>query len=233
MTTAARPSTAELILQRLDEVGAERSRRAGDPLLAARVTRIKQYQHARFRNTYSDLLVHPQYAGAVRFFLNDLYGPMDFEQRDDQFARIVPGLVRLFPRQIVQTVLALVELHALSEQLDTAMAQALGAAVLDAKNYGIAWRQIGHTPQRGRQIELMLAVGTSLDRYTRNPLLRHTLRAMRAPAQAAGLAALQQFLERGFDTFRAMGGAAAFLAIIAQREREFSAELFRSGGIAT
>ena len=57
----------------------------------------------------------------------------------------------------------------------------------------------------------MLAVGVALDSYTRNPLLRHTLRLMRTPAQAAGLSALQTFLERGFDTFRAMKGADTFL----------------------
>jgi hypothetical protein len=57
----------------------------------------------------------------------------------------------------------------------------------------------------------MLAVGTALDRYTRNPLLRHSLRLMRGPAQAAGLGVLQAFLERGFDTFGEMRGATEFL----------------------
>ena len=60
--------------------------------------------------------------GAARFFLDDLYGPRDFSERDAQFARIVPALVRLFPHEIVGTVQALAALHALSERLDSAMA---------------------------------------------------------------------------------------------------------------
>ncbi len=60
---------------------------------------------------------------AARFFLDDLYGPEDFTRRDEQFARVVPGLVRLFPQEIVGTVISLGELHALSEQFDTAMAR--------------------------------------------------------------------------------------------------------------
>ena len=61
----------------------------------------------------------------------------------------------------------------------------------------------------------MMAVGSALDRYTRNPLLRTSLRLMRGPAAAAGLGVLQAFLERGFDTFRDMRGAQEFLATVA------------------
>jgi hypothetical protein len=56
--------------------------------------------------------------------------------------------------------------------------------------------------------------------------MRHSLRLMRAPAHAAGMGALQDFLERGFDTFRQMRGADEFLARIARRERELAAQLF-------
>ena len=49
---------------------------------------------------------------------------------------------------------------------------------------------------------------------------------MRGPAQAAGLAALQQFLERGFDTFRSLRGAAGFLQTVAERERAQAMRLF-------
>jgi hypothetical protein len=48
------------------------------------------------------------------------------------------------------------------------------------------------------------------------------LRMMRGPAAAAGLGALQAFLEAGFDTFSAMsrqqGAAEHFLQVVHQRE---------------
>lgn len=217
------------ILQYLNEVAAERARRAGDASLGARVAEIKAYQHARFEQTYADLLASPRYGAAARFFLSDLYGPGDFGERDDQFARIVPALVRLFPREIVGTVLDLAALHALSEQLDSGMALALGDIPLDGAAYARGWRQVGSAADRERQIGLMLSVGAALDGYTRNIVLRHSLRLMRGPAQAAGLASLQGFLERGFDTFRAMRGAGDFLATIATRERALSASLYAGG----
>jgi hypothetical protein len=220
------------ILEHLKQVATERQRRGADASLASRVVAVKSYQHGRFEASYADLLASPRFARAARFFLEDLYGPNDFTQRDDQFARVVPGLVRLFPREIVQTVMSLGELHSLSEQLDTLMALQMPDAGVDATRYITAWQAVGRPADRDRQISLMLLVGTALDRYTRNPLLRHSLRVMRGPARAAGLGALQNFLESGFDTFRDMRGAKEFLDTVAQRERALAAALFAAPPMA-
>ncbi|HZF78517.1 MAG TPA: hypothetical protein VEZ89_01885 [Rubrivivax sp.] len=189
---------------------------------------MKAYQQHRFERTYADLLVSPRYEGAARFFLDELYGPADYTERDAQFMRVVPALVRLFPQAIVETVQTLVSLHALSESLDTAMGQALAHPMLDAAHYHRAWLATGQAEARERQIGLLVALGTELERLTRKPLLRHSLRMMRAPARAAGLDQLQVLLENGFDTFHAMRGAGQFLATIAGRERALAAALFSS-----
>lgn len=220
---------ARAILELLDRVDAQRARRAADADLAARVLALKDYQHQRFQHTYADLLAQPRYVAATGFFLEELYGPEDFTRRDEQFARVVPGLVRLFPLEIVGTVMSLGELHALSEQFDTAMGAVIDGPAIDDSQYAEAWRRVGRPADRERQIMLMMAVGSALDRYTRNPLLRTSLRLMRGPASAAGLGVLQAFLERGFDTFRDMRGAQEFLATVTRRERELAARLFAGG----
>jgi hypothetical protein len=220
----------QAILADLHAVHTQRQLRAQDAALAARVLSLKAYQHARFASTYADLLASDRYGPAARFFLDDLYGPGDFTQRDTQFARVVPALVRLFPADLVQTVAALSALHALSEQLDTAMATAATSPQWTAPAYQQAWCNSCTPAERERQITLTVEVGQSLDRYTRKPLLRQSLRLMRGPAAAAGLGTLQTFLESGFDTFRAMRGADIFLATIAQRERAVAAQLFGAGG---
>lgn len=220
-----------LILQCLNAVSAQRRLRADDVSLGARVRRVKQFQQLRFEQTYRDMLATPRYAGAARFFLNELYGPGDFTCRDDEFARVVPPLVRLFPQAIVGTVLALAQLHALSETLDTDMARAVDAGPLDGMAYARAWRSVGRPEDREQQVALMLAVGTALDHYTRNPLVRHSLRLMRGASQAAGLGSLQRLLETGFETFRAMGGAASFLETVAGRERALTVQLFAGGNV--
>jgi hypothetical protein len=210
----------------LAAVSAERQLRANDAAWAARVEAVKRYQQRRFELTYADLLIHPRYAGASNFFLNELYGPSDFTQRDAQFARIVPALVRLFPAEVVGTVRALAALHALSEQLDSRMGRLVSEGPVDAARYAKAWQACGDAPGRERQIALLEQVGHALDALTGNALLRHSLRAMRGPARAAGLAALHTFLESGFETFRGMRGADEFLALIGGRERALAATLF-------
>lgn len=216
----------QAILDPLHTVDLQRALRAADPAIAERVRTVKQYQHARFQHTYADLLAQPRYAKATRFFLEELYGPADFSRRDAQFKRVVPALVRLFPREVVQTVQTLFELHALSEILDTTMAAALPPGPLDLPGYTAAWQAVGRPADRERQIQLMHRIGSALDGYTRSPLLRHSLRLMRGPVRLAGLAELQTFLERGFDTFREMRGAKEFLDNVVQREREIAAGLF-------
>jgi hypothetical protein len=192
---------------------------------------VKSFQHLRFAKSYADLMTNPRYSEATHFFLEDIYGPGDFSQRDAQFARIVPALVRLFPGEIVETIAELSELHALSEQLDTSMGRHLGSATLTGQLYGQMWRSVGMPQARGTQIDLIVAVGQALDGYTRKAMLRHSLKIMRRPAHAAGLGSLQTFLERGFDTFRAMRGANEFLAHISERERALAAHLFNGGSV--
>ena len=220
------------ILDHLNTVAALRAQRATDPALAERVHALKAYQARRFEATYADLLAHPRYQGAARFFLEELYGPQEFAARDTQFSRIVPALVRLFPADLVATIATLGELHALSESLDDGAARQLPRLPPDAPGYAQAWRATGRAPARELQIALTLRIGEAMDRYTRNRLLRTTLRLMRGPAQAAGLSDLQQFLEAGFDAFGAMKGAVEFLRWVGERERALAAALFDPGAAA-
>ena len=198
------------------------------------VAAVKRYQAQRFMHTYDDLLNTERYGAATRFFLDDLYGPRDFSQRDSQFVRVVPALVRLFPAEIVHTVEILARLHALSEQLDSEMGLHVESHELDAVAYVSAWQATARRADRYLQIELTLEIGAALDRYTRRPILRHSLKIMRGPAKAAGLGELQRFLESGFDTFKEMKGAKEFLATIKSRERALADALFdqqpHSGG---
>jgi len=220
---------AQTILGHLEIVAEERTRRERDADLDARVIALKTYQQRRFAKTYADLLPTKRYGPASRFFIEELYGPRDFADRDAQFARVVPALVRLFPREIIATVSALAQLHALSEQLDTETASHLNSKdELNAFNYVRAWQATGRRSDREKQIDLTLQVGQSLDRLTRNPLLRHSLRMMRAPAKGAGLSDLQRFLETGFDNFKAMNGAKEFLQTIESRERRLAHDLFEA-----
>lgn len=203
----------------LEHVARLRKAQARDPLLAARVAAVKRFQHARLAGDYARLALQPRYRAATSFFLDDLYGPGDFADRDAEFGRIVPAISRLLPTGMLDAIRKLIELHALSEELDQQMAQAMHADALDDDSYRAAWLAVGRTAERERQLAMLLDIGRELDRHARRPALARMLRAMRGPARLAGLARLQGFLERGLTAFAAMGGASEFLAAIKSNEQ--------------
>lgn len=217
---------ARVILDHLAVVSAERAKRAESRTLASKVIAVKAYQQLRFSRTYADLLASARYGPASRFFLAELYGPSDFARRDTQFARVVPALVRLFPPEIVETVSAVAELHALSERLDTGIATQMGPDPITGLAYVRAWQRHGGMLERQSQVGMTADIAARLDHLTRRVVLRASLKMMRVPAQAAGLGELQKFLENGFDTFKAMGGASEFIHTIELREKLLADALF-------
>lgn len=230
-------TAADTIRHALDRVAALRSEAAGDTRLLQGLKAIKRLQAQRFAGTYGDLLTTKAFAAPTHFFLHELYSERDFSDRDQQFARIAGALQTFFPTQVVSTAVALAELHAQTEALDLAMAQAwcaLGGE--DVPRYLKAWRSVASLPVRQAQLQAVLDIGAQLDRLTRTPGLRMTLRMMRGPAKVAGLASLQAFLEAGFDTFAGMGGRGAqaleFLNTIAQRETHWIEALFNAPVVA-
>ena len=234
-------ASAEQIHLSLEAVARFREMRNGNaPLLLANAA-IKRFQAQRFQATYFDLLQSPRYQNAARFFLLELYGDKDYSERDQQFARIANTIAKLFPQSVVNTAAAMAEVHALTEQLDDAMARAylaLQAAndgndgEIDPAQYIECWRQVADKAARHRQLDVVLALGRSLDSLTRKPGLRTLLRMMRGPASTAGLGSLQKFLESGFDAFQTMRGADEFLKLITQRETDWIARLFDEDAVA-
>jgi hypothetical protein len=187
---------------------------------------VKRLQAKRLAHTYADLSAQPRYRAATRFFLVDLYGEKDFSARDREMLKIVPVMSRVLPATAVETAAHAIELEALSEALDQRLAAALGDAHLDDAAYAAAYRESSTREERVRQVALVVAVGRRLDGLVRKPFISHTLKLMRQPARVAGLADLQDFLERGFEAFRDMHGAHEFLETFSRREERILEKLF-------
>lgn len=239
-------SAKQTIQAAVEKVAQLRQVASDTPALAQAVSNIKAFQAKRFTGTYADLLHTPQYQPATQFFLQELYSEKDYSQRDAQFSRIAGTLERMFPQQVVQTAVSLAQLHSLTEDLDLAMAQSwlnlpnkanqTGKAD-DTERYITAWQQVGRRADRDAQLAGALRVGQELVTLTRTPGLRMALKMMRKPASLAGMAALQHFLESGFDTFAAMTpkkpsktgqpeGPAFFLETVKKREAALISQLF-------
>jgi hypothetical protein len=219
---------AELIkklVQELDTVASERRNAKGEPAMLAARTRLKQYQSARLAGTHADFLAEPDTHGAALFFLEELYGAHDLSQRDVDLERIIPTMQRLLSYEALHAITEAIVLDALSERLDTAMARALGTDFTE-QQYVQAYRSVSTREERQRQLDLVQALGDSLCGLVCIPFLATTLAIMRAPARMAGLGQLQQFLERGFSTFKAMRNAKAFVSTIVARERAVLDNIF-------
>ncbi len=192
----------------------------------SRLAELKRWQSQRLARTYADYAAQPRYRAATAFFIDDLYGAKDFSSRDQAMLRIMPVMTRLLPASAVETAAIAIELEALSEELDHRLAIKLPAGAITDAGYAQAYREGGTRAERERQVELIGAAGHRLDAVVRKPMLGHTLKLMRRPARMAGLADLQDFLERGYDAFRAMHGAEEFLADVERRERRIMSGLF-------
>ena len=126
----------------------------------------------------------------------------------------------------------LAEMHALTETLDHALAEhwlALGEDCEAMERYVRSWRLTGRREARERQLAVVQDMGRELERLTRSKPLLMALKLMRRPAHAAGLSALQRFLESGFAAFGTLGDAQDFLATITLRERQWIDTLFDAG----
>lgn len=187
---------------------------------------LKAFQAQRLARSYADMAAQPRYRAATSFFLEDLYGPKDFGTRDAAMLRILPVMVRTMPARAVQAATLAIELEALTESLDHRVAAGLEPGAIDDEGYARAYRAASTRKERERQIELIVLVGRDLDWLVKKPFVHRTLKLMRTPARLAGLQDLQDFLEHGFEAFRAMDGAEEFLALIRSRETEILNRLF-------
>jgi hypothetical protein len=221
---------AELLRAQLARARALRGTANSDPELARRRLLLRQWQARRLARTHRDLLESQRFGIGARFFLSDLYGPKDFSERDQELERIMPMIVSVLPAAGVHTVALAVEVDALSEELDAAMVQALGAAAridsIDDEAYAQAYRVVGRRPARERQLELILDTGHALARLTGMPLVALAIRLMRGPAHLAGLGELHEFLENGFSAFTQMDEPEEFLQAIGTRESAIMERLY-------
>jgi len=198
-----------------------------DPALGERLRALRAWQARRLARTYEGLRREPRYTAAVEFFLNDLYGPHDFSRRDQELSRAVAPLRRALPAALLAVLAKAIELDLLTAQLDQAMLDHLPEGPLTNGSYAMAYRAVGRAAERERQIDLTVSIGADLERLVRQRWLGLALRAAHLPARAAGLGVLQQFLERGFTSFRRMGSAQALLQAIREREAQLMQTLLQ------
>ena len=182
---------------------------------------LQLWQRARLSRTYEDLAAQAGYRPAIHFFLSELYGGLDFRERDHDLGRVMPVMMRFLPDQTLATMSEAFELQAISLEFDMLMAAYLARRrkdTLDMDGYCRAYRACDDRAGRERQIMLIRKLGYDLEALVRKPLVNRLVRLLRGPAHAAGFGQLQGFLEEGLESFRALPDAGQFVETIYERE---------------
>lgn len=199
--------------------------------LDPRLTLLRAWQSRRLAHTYSDLLEHPRYRPACQFFLDDLYGPRDFSQRDHDLKRLYAFARSLAPEALIRPLALAVELHFFSQTLDArlldVLVNRLGVTdTLTAALYAEAYRLCDNYADRARQIQMIVEIGEYLDGVARVPFAGAALAVVHGPAVRAGWTEMIEFLERGFEAFAHMRGARTFVTVIRQRETDILDKIY-------
>lgn len=187
------------------------------------IHQLQHWQCERLLVTHDDLAQQKRYQKAMAFFVDELYGPKDFSQRDADLVRVIPKLAKVLPDKAMNAMDDALSLNALSFDLDMAMAQYLQAhfpdELINRDNYALAYRHVGRIDDRTHQIDIISHLGDQLADVIKIRGIGMLISLSRRPAKLAGLLALHEFLERGFDAFKALGDVQSFIQPVLVREK--------------
>ncbi len=191
--------------------------------LDANVALLRAWQAQRLAHTYQDLLDDARYCPACEFFLEDIYGPRDFSQRDHDIEQVYTFTRRFVPDAMLRPVALTVELHQMTQALDHELLKVLmdQLGVTDTitpELYAEAYRLCDNYDRRVKQIRSIVEICERIDGIVRNPLTGPTLSVAKRPMRAAGHEELIGFLERGYTGFKHMKGSEYFRSLIQTRE---------------
>ena len=190
---------------------------------------LQRWQQKRLARTFDDLIQQDAYRPAVNFFLTELYGGLDFRERDLEMSKVMPVMRRFLPDKVLYIMSEAFELQAVSLEFDMEMAEymdRLDNPDLDMDRYCEVYRACSDKPGRERQVLMIRKLGYDLERLVNKPLVNTLVRLLRGPAHAAGFGKLQEFLESGLGSFRALRDVQFFNEAIYQREWNSMQNLF-------
>jgi len=184
----------------------------------------KSYEHfvdwqlAYILPLFGDLYARDGYAEAIDFTMSDLAG-IGISNRDRDLERAAPAITTILPLRALTTVADTAEVNARVLEINIAIWRRLIAendqsAQITEYSYCIACREASSFGECLNLVHKITALGKTLKSLIEVPMIGLTLRAMKAPAHAAGFGALQEFLETGFYTFRQIPDVDHFLAEI-------------------
>lgn len=221
MPDSTRLELANRFLEQIRSANALHLQYLDDPDRVQDYERFANWQLDHLLPFFTDLYEQEGYARAIEFTMSDLAG-VGISRRDRDLERAAPAITRMLPLRALSTLTIAAEANARVLKLNIEIWQALrrGKALPDPiteVDYCLACREASDLDDLIELVRLICGLGRSLKSLIKVPLIGMTLRAMRGPARATGFAALHDFLENGFLTFRAIPDIDHFLSEIEDR----------------
>lgn len=187
---------------------------------------VQNWQCQRLLLSHQEMYQQKRFKPAVEFFVEELYGPKEFSQRDHDIARVVPKMAKLLPEKALVSLASALHLNALSFELDFAMARKLHGLTIDRDSYAQAYRECNNQVLRQQQINYILTLGRDLANVVQMKGITTLLVLSRKPAKLAGVIALHEFLEHGFKAFKKLGEVDDFVIPVVNFEQALLTQLF-------
>lgn len=187
---------------------------------------IQAWQCQRLLISHQDMYQQPRFKSAVEFFINELYGPKDFSQRDQDIAKVVGKMAKLLPEKALVSLASALHLNAISFELDFDMARQLKDKPINRDSYAQAYLACNNQTTRQKQIDYIQTLGGELADVVKMKGISMLLKLSRKPAKLAGLLVLHEFLESGFKAFKNLGDVNDFVNPVVAREQHILTQLF-------
>lgn len=192
-----------------------------DPQLLESYDRFATWQLQYLLPFFSHLYTQQGYAAAIDFTMSDLAG-IGISRRDHDLERVAPVITRMLPTKALKTLASAAEMNARVLKVNIAICRCLLVNnalpdVISEHAYCVACREASSLEECSELVHLVTGLGHTLKSLVKVPMIGVLLRSMRAPAHAAGFGALQEFLEKGYSTFREIPDIEHFLGEIEGR----------------
>jgi hypothetical protein len=186
---------------------------------------VQAWQCKRLLVSHQEMYQQKRFKPAVEFFINELYGPNDFSQRDQDIARIVPKMSKFLPEKALQSLASALHLNTLSFELDFDLAQKLMGVDINRDSYAKAYVSCDNLTTRQQQIDYIRTLGNDLADVVKMKGISSLLFISRKPAKMAGVLALHEFLDKGFKSFKNLGNVEDFITPVVNKEHEIMQQL--------
>lgn len=193
--------------------------------LMSSIRSVQTWQCKRLLVSHQEMYQQKRFKPAVEFFINELYGPNDFSQRDQDIARIVPKMSKFLPEKALQSLASALHLNTLSFELDFDLAKQLVGVDISRDSYAKAYVNCDNLATRQQQIDYIRTLGNDLADVVKMKGISSLLFISRKPAKMAGVLALHEFLDKGFKSFKNLGNVEDFITPVVNKEHEIMQQL--------